>query len=433
MRSPEQTSVPHLPAVLLSPVRNGAMGLLVALLCLICWAVFAPLATTVRASGVLMSSKPSFNIQHPYNARLKTVKVKLHDPVIAGQILYELDVSSQQKALRELRSAIHHFEAENRLITGILDTGGMGSTENGDDVPEVIKRNYAEMLENLDLEVAIVQQASQSIENRLAFLDRGLDLLQERQALMADRAEHLSTLKQKGLIAAAQNEVHTNQLLDLQEELIRAETERSADLATLRRNEIDRQSYKTRFRLTLLNKRLSNEARLPDLRRAAATIEDEVAQARIKAPVAGDVVAIGFDTDGLYAPRGTTLLTIAQPLELPFVEITIPPQAIDQTRPGMKGVLTISSLPQRNMPKIKVTLETIARDALLDPAGTPIGYRGRAIIDQQDLTRVRQSMGDALSLSADMPVEVALEGRHITFWQYLIDPFFQIFKESLQD
>ena len=135
----------------------------------------------------------------------------------------------------------------------------------------------------------------------------------------------------------------------------------------------------------------------------------------------------------MYAPRGTTLLTLSQTLKDPSVSFTIPTQAIDQVRVGMEGSLTIPALPQRNLPKVRLRLTAVSPDAKRDQDGNVLGYAAKAQIFSEDMAKIVAAMDGDLHLATDMPVSVALEGRTVTFAQYLFAPFMTIFEGSLQD
>ena len=422
-----------LPPTILRPLKFAALGLFTALVLGIVWSTTAPLATSIRVSGTLVSSKPSFEIQHPHNGRIKRVNVRLHDLVQEGQILFELDVSTQRKGLKEITSQIAHIEAENIMIGSVLQIDGQRDFQAQSDVPEIISSHYQELYNQFRQDIASTGQRAKTARNRAQSIQAGIEILHLQKAAMQERSDHLQVLAQKGLVAGAQQEAHSNQLLALNTDINAEYTQLASSNDEATQITLELAKRQTEFRLKLLNKRLTNEARLPELRRASLTVQDEGDQSMIRSPISGSVVSINFDTNHMFIPRGTTLITIAQPLDHPVVDVKIPTQAIDQTSQGMTGVLTISSLPQRNLPKIRVKLLSIAPDAIKDRDGNPVSYLGRASINADDLVRAKKSMHGALKLSADMPVSVVFEGRTITFSEYLVGPFLAIFRGALQD
>ncbi len=162
-------------------------------------------------------------------------------------------------------------------------------------------------------------------------------------------------------------------------------------------------------------------------------LDDEINSAIIRSPISGTAVYVGYNTNQMYVARGTTLVSIAQDLTKPVVQLLIPTQAIDQVAIGMVGKLTIPSILQRNLPQIRITLISISPDAVKDSEGKPTGYRAHASIEKEDLNTAIESLNGNLHLATDMPVMASLEGRKVTFSQYLIGPFFKIFDGAFQD
>jgi len=250
---------------------------------------------------------------------------------------------------------------------------------------------------------------------------------------MSDRSLSLNALVQKGVLAKAQEELQADQVLSLEGDINEQEELLASMLNQAAQAVLNAQKLKTKFRLSLLNRQFENNRLLPNLRRQSLALEDEIKSAVIRSPISGTAVFVGYDTNQMYAAKGTTLVTLSQALNQPIVQILIPTQTIDQVRVGMRGTLTVTSLPQRNLPKIKVRLKSISPDATKNSDGNPIGYSAQATIVGDDLQQAVASLHGDLHLIADMPVSVALEGRQTTFSQYLVTPFFRIFEGAIQD
>jgi len=181
-------------------------------------------------------------------------------------------------------------------------------------------------------------------------------------------------------------------------------------------------------------KRIGHGAqRLPELHRQSLGLKDEIKNAFVRSPISGSVMELNFTTNQMQIPKGATLAIISRPLEQPVVHITIPTQSIDQVVAGMRGVLTFSSLPQRNLSRISAKIVAISPDVFSDPSGVPIGYKAVAEINNLELNQALESLDVNTNLASGMPVALALEGRKVTFSQYLIAPFFKIFHGALQD
>ena len=120
-------------------------------------------------------------------------------------------------------------------------------------------------------------------------------------------------------------------------------------------------------------------------------------------------------------------------MDVPAITLQVPLQAIDQIYPGMRGQLTLTGLPMRSAPDLEVTLSAVSQEAEKGEDGLPLYFVARAELSREDLEVARAEMGEQLRLSPDMPVSVALEGRHITFFEFLFTPITSMFQDAFQD
>lgn len=422
-----------IPTEVTRPLRRAFLCLSAALLCLMLWATFAPLSTTIRASGTLISTKPSYSIQHAYNGRIQQVFVSAQSEVQKKQVLFELDVTTQMKNLHEVEIQIANFEAENAVIEQILASKDTSTIDTEPPPKDLIKARYYEQRRQLELDIFAELQTAGANQQRAKFIKASITILTKRHHIMLGRSHDLNALVEKGVLAKAQEELQSDQVLSLEGEI----HEQEEQLASLR-NQADQatlnaKKLKTKFHLSLLSRQFENNKLLPNLRRQSLALADEIESAVIRSPISGVVVFVGYDTNQMYVTKGETLVTLSQALEHPIVQMLIPTQTIDQVKVGMQGTLTISSLPQRNLPKIRVQLKSISPDAAKDSDGNSTGYLAQADIIGGDLQKAVASLQGNLQLIADMPVSVALAGRKTTFSQYLIAPFFTMFDGAIQD
>lgn len=420
-----------LPRSITRPLLLATIALCLALFGLGTWAAVAPLATTIRANGTIASAAPSYDVQHPFGGHIARVNVEAQSVVSAGQVMFELDVSVQAKNLALVDGHIAGLRAENGIIRKAL---GLSRREEKEVVPSVaLQARYDGMQLQLETEIEATEATADAARMRANSIKAGISILEQRVSALEHRSGQMTALVQKGVLAKAQTEGQTDLLLTVQSQI----NTQMSDLIQLQdqARQADRnvRTLRTKHRVQLLNQLKANAERLPQLERQAVNLRSEIDSAVVRSPVDGVVVLLGFDTERMYAPRGTTLLTLAQPLRDPSVNFTIPPQAIDQVRVGMEGALTIPALPQRNLPKVRIRLDAIAPDAKRDRDGNVLGYSAKAQIYPEDMVKIIAAMDGDLHLATDMPVSVALEGRTVTFAQYLFAPFMTIFKGSLQD
>jgi HlyD family type I secretion membrane fusion protein len=426
-----QESENSIPNSVTRPLFLATIALFLALCGLGIWAGVAPLATTIRASGTIASSAPSYEVQHPFGGHITRVNVKSQSAVAAGQIMFELDTTVQVKNLTLVEGHIQNLRAEISIIRDRL-----GLEERWNEIvepPQAISERYNGLRQQLKTEIEATEATASTARSRAQSIKAGIALLEQRVSALEHRSVQMTALVKKGVLAEAQTEGQTDLMLSVQSQI----NTQMSDLIELQdqamQAETNARNLRIKHRVQLLNQLKANNERLPELERQAVNLRSEIESAIVRSPVDGVVVLLGFDTEQMYAPRGTTLLTLSQPLKDPSVTFTIPTQAIDQVRTGMEGTLTIPALPQRNLPKVRIRLNTISPDAKRDGDGNVLGYPARAQIYPEDMEKIVAAMDGDLHLATDMPVSVTLEGRTVTFAHYLFAPFMTIFKGSLQD
>ncbi len=420
-----------LPNTVIRPLRYAALAIIIMFALIALWAVYAPLATTIKASGSLISSRPSYEIQHPYGGQIKQIFIQAHDTVEKGQKILLLNVDRQLKNIQHITTQIKDLTLENNIIKTKLnleETRTVGQKSN-----ITLFEKYQALERNLGYKLQAISQKSISESERVDINHSSIEILHERRKHLQDRVESFEQLIKKGAVATIQAEAYIDQILELDGEINDKNAIIKASQNEILQVKTEAKKLKTEYRLSLLNQMAQNTARLPELQRQALILQDEIDQSTIISPINGSIVSLNFDTEQMYVTRGTTLLVLSQPLQHPRVKVTIPANAIDQVRIGMVGKMVIHSLPQRNLPNINVSLISISPEALRNEMGETIGYTAYADIEAMDLEKLRIGLNGQLNLATDMPVNLSLVGNTTTLYEYLIAPFFNAFNGAIQD
>ncbi len=417
------TAAEPIPDKITKPLYLGAAMLVLFVLVFAIWSVTAKLSTTVHAQGMLISSRSSFDIQHGFGGQITWVGVKPQDTVTAGTPLFRMDVSTETATLEELNLQIDDLTADVATIEAILDSwpNPSGSGAYG-----------AQMTATL-LKVETLQNAAVGYWSQADAGTREVQLLGQRIALLKTLESKTKRLLDRGYSKSTVLDLISGQILELAGEQEQRIAARLALENQALQAETDAKSAVEDFRARLLTELQSSRRRISELRREVYRLNAIVAAAEIEAPADGQIQTLTYDTPHMYAPRGQTLAVLTQDLDAPGIRLTLPTSVIDQVRIGMTGRLTISSLPQRELPSIRVVVTAISPEAEKDQDGAPRGYVATAEIQPDDLERARQTLKGRFKLATDMPVSVALAGRETTLYNYLIAPFMTVFSNALQD
>lgn len=356
------------------------------------------------------------------------VLVEQHEAINAQDILMRLDTHLEEIQLDIALKQRAALSDENDLITGIL-SGAITAKTIGrfdQDAPFLLQLRRMQAQESFQAEqTRLVLSQMDTIRRKLSHLDR-------QRGISRNRAETQRALADRGIVTQISQERLEDQALFLEREFedARIELLTQEDALLSARQAIDIE--KLTLRETLAASFERNERALVDLEQRIADLEDRIAAADIHAPVGGSITQVHFPAAGMYATRGATLISLAQELDAPRAAFYVPVGFVDQLAVGMRGNLTIPALPQRIAPKVDVVIQAISPRAELDENGNPTGYAGVAEIDLQGLGRLFDAF-DSLELAEDMPVDITVAVRQTTLAEYLITPFFENFRNALQD
>lgn len=418
-----------LPKSLSRPLRNAGLSVVLACVAAALWAMHAPLATTVRLSGTIVSSAQSVDIQHPYGGQIAAVLVSTHDEVTLGAPLLSLDTTLERDTLATYRRMRDRFTQENRVITAILEgtLSDLSPEDQTQGASLILRAKQARMQSALKAQTAV------NLQVQINAIDRKLAQNTAQIAQLDARSARQSALLDQGILTRNTSEALAERIMIVTGDKASEEAKRAALV-----DQKDQQGRQADLILLALQQELSatrdrNIQQIRELSLQIRQISDVVDKATVTAPISGVVTDVMFQAKGMYAGRGQTLISVAQPLHQPYLKFTIPTHQIDQIRPGMTGRFTLLALNQRNLPKLDLTITAISPRAQTDENDTPLSYVGRADIDPKALTILRDTLGEGIALSEDMPVEILVQGRHITAAQYLLEPLQAAFDHALQD
>ncbi len=425
--------VAKLPKGVTRPIRVGFIVIFSAIAAFTIWATHAPLSTSIHAAGYLNAANPSFDIQHPFGGDIAAIYVREHDVVEAGQALLAFDVENAKAQRRELEATLLPLRQELDVLDIVL-VEGVGEALR--DLTEYANLSE-ERVKNMQAVLRMQREVGQATET--AFLQRAEGIeksmaarLNQRESMHA-RLERYRILVENGALRVSENDVLLEEILELEASL---EAER-AEIQSLRNQAVQTRTQTARelleFRQNLLDRKAQLVETIPKLRLEILRLNAMIDQSEISAPEAGVVTRLHYPTDEMFVQRGQTVLTLTRLTQDHTVSFRVSPHLIDQVRAGMTGVLTITSLSQRNHPRVEVQIQSLSPDARRDSEGTILGYDGVAKIDAQALDHLLLELAGDVSLVNDMPINLVFEGREITFGAYLLGPFWEFLSMALQD
>jgi len=445
---------PIVPDAVMRPLRTGFTVVVLTCIVFVIWAMTAPLTTSIHANGHLYAPEPSFDIQHPFGGDIAAVHVREHENVVAGQILMQMDVTSEQAQKDELEESLRLLQEERDALEWALDhdraqllkPDWQGSTSPSigpvqanhmTAAPKIPENQQAwrirNMLETLNVRRAATAMTADAMRARAEGLENSLAARLDRKASMEARFDRYSRLVKSGALRATDNDTLLESMLDLDASILGERAEAAALRSQAEQVSLQVKADALDLRQRLLDRQSQVAEAIPRLRAQILRLDAVIRNAELRAPSDGTIARLFYDTNEMFVPRGETVLTLTSPTRQHEVAFVVPPHAIDQTRVGLQGTLTVSSLPQRNHPKVDVKIRSLSPEARRNREGVIVGYDGIAEIDPNDLANLDKQLGSDFALFIDMPVTLIFAGRETTFSDYLVGPFLDFLAKAMQD
>jgi multidrug efflux pump subunit AcrA (membrane-fusion protein) len=138
----------------------------------------------------------------------------------------------------------------------------------------------------------------------------------------------------------------------------------------------------------------------------------------IKAPVAGNVMNLKYQTiGGTITPASEIMFIVPENDEL-IAELKIKPQDIDLLAEGMKAKIQLSAYKTRLMPKLNGVIINISADSFKNEMTGEIYFKARVKIPDAELRKLKADV----KLTPGMPIDGFLITGSRTLFQYLITP-----------
>ncbi len=399
------------------------------------WSLLAPIASAALAVGTISPEGHRKTVQHLEGGIVRALKVKDGDDVMAGDVLMVLEDTQALAAFRvqETRTlALKSMEA--RLVAE--ETGN--PQPNWNMVPEITGREEAiedqqrifnAKLQSIENERQILGQRIAQLREEISGLGSQTDSQARQLQLVADEISTVGKLIKRGL-------ARKPRLQELQRQQAEITGQRAANHAAIARAE---QSIgEARLQILNLDTRRRDEAanRLGDVRAQIADLEERMTGTRdilkrtvVTAPVDGTVFDLRMQTTGGVLRPGDPILDIVPEGDELLVDARIAPTDIDVVMTGLDAEVTLSAFPQRNLPKLKGSVDNVSADSLTDKTTGEVYFLARVRIDKGALDDLRND----IELVPGMPADVMIFTGTRTFFDYLTTPLIESVNRSFRE
>lgn len=390
------------------------------------WAQLTPISGAVVAPGqATVPGKPRV-VQSLDGGRVERIAVANGDPVVAGQVLLQLDPRLIQAKLDVARGRLvaalalrARLEAEQAGAAAPdfpqpdlpFDLPDSSAAEAGQ--RQIFAARAALREGRAAQRVERVAQMANQIEGVMAQIAAGEAQLKILESELASAGE----LVGKGMMRKAE-------LLDLQSRQAgllgdiagrRAEVARLQNAARDAELEVDQAERAFHEEVAIELRKTMTE--VEEMILEVITLTDQLARVEIRAPSDGVVHEMQVTTEGgVVAPGETILQVVPQGNGVEF-EMRLSTQDLDRVHVGQPTQLVFPSLDQRTTPRLEATVASVSPAAIIDPQTGQNFYRLKIAVTPAELARL-----GPVEILPGMPVEAFLQTGDRSVMSYLLSP-----------
>lgn len=402
------------------PLRARLMlyMVVVAIICVIVWACFAPIDEVTRGSGRVIPSSQLQRVQSFDGGVVQEIRVSEGDFVSAGDLLMRIDPTRFLSNFNENRAKAETLQAKaerlRALATGSEFTPSEALVEQAPNIVSRERELYHSSLETLDEQKQILQER---LAQRRAELNEATARRNAASRELNLASQELNMTRPL-LSSGAVSEV---EVLRLQREVSRASGERNQAAAQVSRLESAIQEALGELRE--VDAKARNEWRqelsatlgeLSALDESSEGLQDRVRLSEIRSPVDGVVQRLAINTIGGVAQPGQEVVDIVPTDDALVVEAKIAPQDIAFLRPGLPATIKLTAYDFSIYGGLDAQLEHISADTTTDEEGNTY-YRVRVRTEDS-------AEADAVDVIPGMTAQVDILTGKRTVMQFLLKP-----------
>ena len=402
------------------------------------WAALAPLDEGVPSQGHVIIDTKRKSVQHLSGGIIKEVLIGEGDQVKEGQLLIKLDDATAKANLEGIRQRYLGLRTmQGRLLA---EQSGQNVITFHPDVmaaaaDPLIKQQMMNQEQLRQSRKTALQADLQAIE---ASIQGQQGLMQAYEAMMVSRRNQFALLNEeltniRGLVSEGYAP-RTRQW-----ELERQVSESSTAMAELQGNTVRTKSSIAEFRQRAIVRqqeyRKEVETQLADVTREVLSdagkvlaLKDDLTRTEIRAPIAGQVVALAAQNVGGVIGAGQKVLDVVPANESLLLETRVLPHLIDRIHAGMPVDVRFSSFAHSPQLVVQGKLVSVSGDLLSDPQTGAGYYLSRVSMTPEGLKKLGKRQ-----MQPGMPVEVVFRTGERSLLTYLLHPLTKRISASMNE
>lgn len=404
-------------------VQNNHSARLIRLCCLtflilLVWAAVASVPQSAHGEARVVPSQKLQVVQTVDGGIITNVYVKEGQLVKAGQTLIQIDTTRFNSSVNEKEAIETSLKFKEARLLALLNNDRMKvSAELQNKYPELYFQE-AKLLDNKLREwTAMTQITEQQLNQRQRELEEAqsrASAAKSSQEIALQELNSMRPLLKSGAVSPVE-------ILRIEKEVANSRGDYQA--ATAQTNRLLSAITEAREKIKETRFKLENEAgtelsevkgRLASLAQNQIELNDRVNQATLKAPVAGLIQRILYNTKGAVVPAGKEVIEIVPSDEQLVFETKINPKDIAFVRPEQKATIRVTAYDYATYGALNGKVESISADSLIDEFGKPY-YVVKVIASRQDVD-------GRIKLLPGMVADVSIETEQRSVLSYLTKP-----------
>jgi HlyD family secretion protein len=403
------------------------------------WGMLTTISGAIVANGVVQVEQNRQVVQHPDGGVVAEIAVQEAQTVTSGDLLIRLDGAQIKASLAIVEGQLFdamarkaRLEAERDDLTKLtFPTELTDLAPTRPDVAEQIEGQKRLFIARLETQSAQIDQLGQRLD-QIASQSEGIAAqmaaINDQITLLQPEIANQQTLLDKGLTQSAR-------IMDLKREAARLDGNRGEMQSNLAQAEGKATETKLQILQIKSARREDANAQLRDMgdktlelaeRRRA--LSEQVNRLDIRAPVSGIVLSLAVTTPNSVIRPAEPILYII-PQDRPLIIIAqIPPIHVDEVRLGQEVRVSFAAFSARTTPQLVGKLTTISADAMIDEASHQSFYRAEITLEAGEMAKLEDN-----KLVPGMPVQAFIGTGDRTPMAYLLKPFTDYFRMAMRE
>jgi membrane fusion protein, type I secretion system len=426
----------EIPADPSRPIAAGLFVIIIAIGGFVTWAVLAPLASAVIASGVVKVDSNRKQIQHFEGGIVKEILVKNGDRVHSGDVLVRLDETKAAASLAILRDGIVSAIAQrSRLLAErdqkevVIFPDSLNSWDNEQRVKDAKTTQltlFNARRASLNGQIEILKKQIIHLREDIVGLNSQKRAKSRQLFLVKDELESLKTLFKKKLIGKQKVLELERLAASLEGENGEHISEIAATKTAIAQKELEIYQLQTNMQEKVISELRQVQAEIYDYEERINAADHIVKQTLIRSPVDGVIVGSGVHAVGGVVGPGEILLEIVPDNDRLIIEAQVNPNDIDNVQTGLPASVKITAFNQRRTPELKGKVIYVSADIFQDSDNGMSYFISRVEVSDTEIQR----LGNENRLQPGMMANVFIKTGERTPADYLLQPLRDSFRRA---